>query len=608
MILQRLVEYYDRLASEADTATVLPRPGFSLQKISFCVVLNPDGTLNSFESLFDIVRGKKIARQLLVPGQSKPSGSGINPCFLWDNATYMLGFKTADPEDATPEKIRERAIRSFEAFRDRHVAAEREIDDPSFHAVCSFLQSWSPDEAEQYQDVLSEVTANFGVFRIAGQMQYVHDSAAVMAYLSRQEAAAENEGRIVVGDCLVTGKWEPIARLHEPKIKNVRGAQAAGALLVSFNDAAYESFGKSQSYNAPVGTTAVFKYANSLNFLLNRSDRKIFLGDATVVFWAERATPLEQFVSDLFDDPPAETEAPAENEERARQARLFLSQLRDGIATGEALDDNDSTRFFILGLSPNASRIAVRFWCDSTVGQMKALLGHHLRDVDLVGARDERPLTVKRLTLAAGRAETDHRGRFAGKYDADSISPLLAGAIARAILTGGSYPQTLLTSMLSRLRSDGVITHSRIAAVKACLNRNSRLRGNSLEVSVALDRTRTDAAYLTGRLFALLEKVQLASADSELNTTIKDRYFSSASMTPAVVFPRLLRLSQFHLAKLETGLKIFFDRQIGEVVGLLDGFARHFTIEQQGLFAIGYFHQRQDLYTSKKSETEGVSQ
>lgn len=607
MILQRLVEYYDRVASDADTATVLPRPGFSLQKISFCAVLNPDGTLNSFESLLDVVGGRKIPRQLLVPGQSKPPGNGINPCFLWDNASYMLGFKTADPADANPERTRERVIRSFEAFRDRHVTAEKEIDDPSFHAVCRFLQSWSPDKAEQHQDVLSEVTANFGVFRIAGQMQYVHDSAAVMAYLSRLEAAEEDEGSIE-GNCLVTGKWEPIARLHEPKIKNVRGAQAAGALLVSFNDAAYESFGKSQSYNAPVGTTGVFKYANSLNFLLNRRDRRIILGDATVVFWAERATPLEQFISDLFDDPPAEAEAPAENEERARQTRLFLSQLRNGIATGDALDDNDSTRFFILGLSPNASRIAVRFWCDSMVGQMKALLGHHLRDVDLAGVRDERPLTVKRLTLATGRAETDHRGRFAGKYDADSISPLLAGAIARAILTGGPYPQTFLTSMLSRLRSDGVITHSRIAAVKACLNRNSRLRGNPLEVSVALDRNRNDAAYLSGRLFALLEKVQIASADSELNTTIKDHYFPSASMTPAVVFPRLLRLSQYHLAKLDTGLKIFFDRQIGEVVGKLDGFARHFTIEQQGLFAIGYFHQRQDLYTSKKSETEGVSQ
>lgn len=607
MILQRLVEYYDRLAGEADTATVLPRPGFSLQKISFCVVLNPDGTLNSFESLFEMVRGKKISRQLLVPGQSKPSGSGINPCFLWDNATYMLGFKTADPADLNPERTRERAIKSLEAFRERHLAAERVIDDPSFHAVCNFLQNWSADSAEQNRDVLDEITGSFGVFRIAGQMQYVHDSAAVMAYLSRLEAAEENEGSIE-GNCLVTGKWEPIARLHEPKIKNVRGAQPSGALLVSFNDAAYESFGKSQSYNAPVGTTAVFKYANSLNYLLNRSDRRIFLGDATVVFWAERATPLEQFVSDLFDDPPADAAAPAENEERARQARLFLTQIRDGVAAGSALDEDDSTRFLILGLSPNASRIAVRFWCDSTVGQLKALLGRHLRDIDLAGARDERPLTVKWLTLATGRAETDHRGRFSGKYDADSISPVLAGAMARAILTGGPYPHTLLTSMLNRLRADGVITHPRIAAIKACLNRNSRLRGNPLEVSVALDRNRIDAAYLTGRLFALLEKVQLASADSELNTTIKDRYFSSASMTPAVVFPRLLRLSQYHLAKLETGLKIFFERQIGEVVGMLDGFARHFTIEEQGLFAIGYFHQRQDLYTGRKSNTEGVSQ
>jgi CRISPR-associated protein Csd1 len=195
----------------------------------------------------------------------------------------------------------------------------------------------------------------------------------------------------------------------------------------------------------------------------------------------------------------------------------------------------------------------------------------------------------------------DDNRRFKG-YDANAISPLLAGAISRAVLTGGPYPQMLLGAMLNRLRADGVINHVRVAAIKACLTRNSRLQGNPKEVPVALDVTRTDPAYVTGRLFALLEKIQSDSANGDLNATIKDRYFSSASATPSVAFPRLLRLSQHHLAKMDIGQKIYYEKQLGEVMNKLTGFAHHLNLEQQGLFAVGYFHQRQDLFTSKKKE------
>lgn len=604
MILQRLVEHYDRLAADARAGGALPRPGYSLQKVSFCVVLHPDGRLNSFESLLDGDEGKKHPRELLVPGQAKPPGSGINPCFLWDNAAYMLGHRPDDPSDANLERTRERTQNSFEAFRQRHLEAESAVSDPAFSAVCTFLRNWRPELAGEFTAVLQEIAGSFGVFRIAGETRFVHDRPLVSAYHARLENAS-NEAGEVTGFCLVTGKQGPVARLHEPKIKNVRGAQAAGALLVSFNDPAYTSYGKDQSYNAPVGVPAVFKYANALNYLLNRRDRRIYLGDATVTFWAEQATRLEEFVSDLFDEPPAAADAPEEDQERVRQARLFLSQLREGAAAAGAMDEASHTRFFILGLSPNASRVSIRFWTDTTVAELQQVLARHLSDIELVGARTDAPLTVKRMVLATGRAEFDPKGRFTGKYDAKNIPPALAGAVARAVLTGGAYPRTLLAAMLNRLRSDGEVNHPRLAAIKACLNRNSRLHGNFKEVTVALDKGRNDAAYVTGRLFALLEKAQKDSVDGELNATIKDRYFSSASMTPNVVFPRLLRLNQFHLAKMETGRKIYFEKQIDEVMGKLRNFDRHFNIENQGLFAIGYFHQHQDLYTSRKGDPEG---
>jgi CRISPR-associated protein Csd1 len=588
VILQRLVEYYDRIAGDAASASKLPKQGYSLQKVSFCVVLTSEGRLQQFQSLLD---DDKTAPSILVPGQSKPPGSGISPCFLWDNSAYMLGFK---PDDPKPERTRA----SFEAFRDKHLSLEREINSGAFCTVCAFLRGWSPPLGTRHADDLKEITRNFGVFRIAGQERFVHEDAAVVAWwLSGGIGGDDGAPR---GVCLVTGQENAIARLHEPKIKGVRDTQSAGALLVSFNDSAYESYGKSQSFNAPVGISAAFKYTNALNFLLGREDRRVSLGDATVVFWAERPTPIEGFISDLLSERTVSLSGvPAEDQRRVDELRLFLSQLRHGHTTDKAVDPEGETRFFILGLSPNASRIAVRFWLDTTVAEMANRLRQHMEDVELGGAReDDLPLMIRRIVQATGRAETDAKGRVKG-YDGGSTSPLLAGAVTRAVLTGGPYPEALLSAMVRRMRSDGAISRPRIAAIKACLNRNSRLRGNSKEVPVALDPSRTEPAYITGRLFALLEKIQEDGSEGSLNATIKDRYFSSASATPRVVFPRLIRLSQHHLAKLDRGRKVYREKQLGEIIGKLDGFPTHFNLEDQGLFAVGYFHQRQDLFTRK---------
>src|SRR5271166_2027985 len=341
MILQRLAEHYDRITSAGNNVHI-PKPGFSLQKISFCVVLEPDGRLNSFQSLQEQVGKRLVARQLNVPGQAKSAGKGVNPCFLWDNAAYMLGYK---PDDPAPE----RTAKCFEAFRRRHLDAEQQVKDPAYSAVCAFLRSWSPQDAQQYSKLLSEIATNFGVFRIAGEEGFVHER--VSDYLARTETEKSSEVDELQGTCLVTGRFAPIARLHEPKIKGVAKAQPAGGLLVSFNEPAYESYRKTQSYNAPVSTEAVFKYANALNHLLDQTNRRISLGDSTVVFWAERRHPLEEFVSDLLGDRvSADQSGATEDQERVRQTRQFLTQLRDGVAESDAVDADSRTRFYILGL------------------------------------------------------------------------------------------------------------------------------------------------------------------------------------------------------------------------------------------------------------------
>ncbi len=591
MILQRLAEHYDRIGNE------LPRPGLSIQKISFCIALEPDGRLNSFQSLQERLGRLLVAKPMIVPGQSKPSGQGLNPRLLWDNASYLLGWSSnPDPDKAA------RAVQAFEAFRQKHTEIENRIHHPAFSAVCSFLRGWSPQQAFDYAELFKKIATNFGVFRIAGEMQYVHDAVTVPTETEDHgDASNASKARRL---CMVSGEMDEIARLHEPKIKGISGAQSSGALLVSFNDSAYESYGKSQCYNAPVGSLTAFKYANALNYLLNRRDRRVALGDSTVVFWADHTSPLEDCLSELFSGSiPNDEEVLEEDLERVGQAKLLLTQLRDGTVLSSATeDDSRLTKFFLLGLSPNASRISVRLWVEGDAAELRRSLGQHLRDIALDGDRDGRLLALRRIVAASGR--WDDRTL---KFETYRVSPQFACDLARSVLTGAAYPQSLLATMIRCVRSDGEVAYARVAAIKACLVRNSRLHGNPLEITVKLNPDEINAGYNCGRLFALLEKAQSDSAGGHLNSTIKDRYFSAASTTPARVFPQLFRLSQYHLAKMKTGHKIYYERQFAEAAGHIDQFPRQLSLEDQGRFVIGYFHQRQDLFTSKKGKEEGMN-
>ena len=317
---------------------------------------------------------------------------------------------------------------------------------------------------------------------------------------------------------------------------------------------------------------------------------------------------FEDCLSEFFTDPlPKGDVVVEEDQERLRQAKILLTQLRDGTEQ-EIINSNDGqpTKFFLLGLSPNASRISVRLWVEVDATELQKRLGQHLRDIALDGNWNDEILTLQRIVRATGRAERDSKGKVKS-FNTENVSPKLAGDLARSVLTGTAYPQSLLTTMLRRIHSDGEVAYARVAAIKACLLRNSRLRGNPLEVSTMLDPNNTDPAYCCGRAFALLEIIQKDSAGEGLNRTIKDSYFSSASTTPSLVFPRLCRLSQHHLAKLDTGHRIHREKQLGEVLNHLTVFPRLLSLEDQGKFVLGYFHETKDVYTSKKDKEEGAS-
>jgi len=580
MILDALVRHYDRLADDPDSG-IAPF-GFSRQNIGFAVVLNPDGSLHAIEALTDESSGKPRPVAMVVPGQSKPPGAGINPCLLWDNPTYMLGHV---PEGREAEWARSR----FESFRDRHLALREQINTPSFEAVCVFLAAWNPADLANRSDTEPLGRPGFGVFQLRTENRYIHDTPEVLAYWRDQLSAGRVDG-VNLGFCLVTGEESSIARLHEPKIKGVTGGQSSGATLVSFNESAYDSLGKSQGENAPVSERATFAYATALNALLNDNQHRVQFGDTTCVFWAEApetgAPEAAAEALGVF----AHFQAEDDGEDTRSALHDFLERFRRGKGGADTAPlDQARSNFYILGLAPNAARISVRFWHQCTVAELAERLARFRSEIAIVPDHpDPRPLTLWALLRETARETKD-------------IPPLLGGAFARAILLGVKYPEALITAISRRIVADRDINYRRAAAIKAWLIRN-----HQQETTVALDTARTDTAYLLGRLFATYEKVQKDALGDKLNRTIRDSYLASASSTPAGIFPRLYRLSQHHLSNLrrdKPGLAYVREQLLGEIADKLNNFPKHLNLRDQGLFALGYYHQTQDFYKKPAKET-----
>ncbi|MBF0109519.1 MAG: type I-C CRISPR-associated protein Cas8c/Csd1 [Magnetococcales bacterium] len=598
MILQSLYHLYDRLAREPEYGVA--EPGFSQQKLTFSVILTEDGTLNSIqdereEITIPLKNGKSkqamTAKPRIVPGQAKPSGSGIHPGFLWNNATYLLGYDTKDK----PERTRA----CFAAFRKHHLELEQQIADPGFSAVCRFLESWSPERGVDFPH-LAELNTGFGVFRLQGALEYVHDRPIIQAWWRRNlpgSVPEEGDKENVRGMCLISGlPDQSMARLHEPKIKGVHGTQSAGAPLVSFNDETFTSYAKEQSFNAPVSQHAAFRYCTAINALLDgpRKGRHRFsLAGDTVALWTGQKTVSEDLLAGFFTDGAGgNRQDDAQDVETLRHMEGFLMALRHGSGNLNVIGDDPMTPFYLLGLSPNAGRMSVRFWNVSTLGSFIECLRDHYSALKIAvqhGPDSKHPdpefIPVWRILRETVR-------------DTKDIPPLLGGALLRAILGGGPYPNALAAALIRRIRADRVINYCRAAMLKAWLTRSAHYQG---EPPVSLDSERTEPSYRMGRLFAALEKTQ-EEALPGINATIRDRFFGAASATPGAVMPRLLRTYQHHLAKLNPGAKINRERLIQEIMNGIDKIPKSLSLEEQGAFAIGYYHQRQSFFTRNEAK------
>lgn len=582
MLLQSLADLYHRLEDDDERYGIAPR-GFSPQKITFRVVLRLDGSLFAIEDARDHSGARPRPRRMIVPGSGKPSGPGINPNFLWDQSRYMLGYK---PKDSNPSRTEE----CFLAFRDRHLALRGEIGCEEFEAVCVFLEGWEPSEGPTHEILEEAAKTGFGIFTILGRPTEVHEVPEIREWWSAREANQPSDAP--VSQCLITGDRGPVARLHE-KIKGVAGAQSSGAPLVGFNDPAYESYGLSQSFNAPVSEKAAFRYTSALNALLDGPARDLHrrvIGDLTLVFWTERATPQEDYLLALITDGEAQAvEQVGQNPTTLQSISAFMDRLRVGMfSPGSVHREADDANFVLLGLSPNAGRISQRFLVRDSLGRLEANLAAHFRHIGLEPQpprgkwRGDPEFPSVRLILRETARESK------------DIPPLLEGALLRSIVTGERYPRALFSAVMRRIRADRAVDYLRCSVLKGYLVRNL-----NRELPMTLDLTRSDPPYLLGRLFAALEKTQQDALGSKLNSTIRDSYYSSASATPGVVFPRLLRTYQHHLSKLEGGMRVNRERLIQDILGEAREFPGSLSLEDQGVFAIGYYHQRKDFFTPK---------
>ncbi len=606
MILSALNSAYRRLSAE-DGPDALPPFGFAVAKVAGAVMLDGQGR---FLDLLDLrsTEGKRLVPQLMaVPQPPQRPGKGVSSGFLYDNGGYLLGYDGKDK----PERVREK----FTACRDRHQAILGGVDDPLARAVLAHFARWDADTAAERLAGKEELAGNWLVFLIldaaVGSQRYAHEAPALRDAWARHAAAAA-EGA-TEGQCLVTGETGPIARLHPP-IKGVGKAKGGGAPLVSFNIAASTSYGKDQSFNAPVGEVAAFGYTTALNHLLRPDVGQVLtIGDTTVVVWAERASKAEALVPallepsmDVWSQTAAEDEGESHARVRAGDLRAMLADMRKGLeVTDPDLLADEEVAFHVLGLSLNVARLSVRIWDVATVAEMLTRLRDHHHDLALVVDHPKRPLCPSLWILAQETRPKDGDGKARGANSLDSMRKL-HGDIARAVLTGQPYPRTIPALLMARFRADGHVTHPRAALLKAEYNRRRRLAGHPEEmIPMALDRGRTEVGYCLGRLFSVLEHLQNAAHGGSVNAGIGQKFLSSASATPQTVFPHLLRLKGAHLKKVareRRGRDRWYEGLFDEILEAVESFPATLSPDQQGLFFVGYYHQRQDLFRSKSKD------
>lgn len=579
MILQALVSYYETLSARGE----LPQPGWAPVKVSYVLNLDDQGDITTVVCIKEeVTRGKKkalVPQIIQLPAPVKRT-AGVTANFLCDNSSYILGAdKKGKPK---------RSLECFQACKTLHETLLVSVEEPAARALLSFFDHWQPEKLTEHpafahQDMEDLLASANLIFRYRGR--YLHEIPAIRQAWQDYYNNSQDSQQF---PCLVTGKLAPVAQLH-PSIKGIYGAQSSGASLVSFNAPAFCSYDREQGLNAPTSQYAAFAYGAALNYLIATQNTRV--GDVTLLFWAESgeeayADALKRFGFGGGDE---------DDQYKEEDLKGLMESLAEGADVewdGTRIDPNMT--FYILGISPNAARLSVRFFLRNSFGQFIRSVKAHYDRLEIV-----RPSFDPFDNIPVWRMlkETVNPNSREKKPAAD-----MAGDTLRAILTNTPYPATLLNGVTLRIRADREMNRTRAAILKAYYLKNRNPFVPEEVLTVSLNQDSNHEAYVLGRLFSVLEAIQ-SDANPGINATIRDKYFSSASATPGVVFPTLVNLAQKHLRKLDEGKKIFYDKQLTELMSKLgETYPNRMNLPQQGAFQLGYYHQTQYRFTKKEDK------
>lgn len=623
-ILHALTKLYDRLdrRGQRDGLAVIPPPGLKFAEIDFVLEIDREGQPLALKS--KIPANGRRGPKLMVPGTAfnpKPAKgepiwedlsfrnrtSGRRSYLFWDKSSYLFGVAAKKNSKPVEAEVNKKSREDFEAFVAGHRQLLADQADPDFQALLRFLETWSPDRWTASGFTVDALDKNIAI-QVTGARGRIDEKIESRA-LARNVVAAKTEPR----PCILSDSVRPYAAAH-PQFRGVRGAQSSGASLVSFNWDAFESYGQDKAETAPVSEEAAFKYGAALSWLLDRANSRAFrLGETTVVFWADEtsaadgeveAVAIEDELADLFGTPVTPSEASDEIDEESEdtestdetdvdaEQELKMVQQADDARTQRAAPDiaklAPNTRLHILGLSPNAGRIAVRFWLVDTWGHIAENIAAHHNGMHIEPkdhSSDRKPYALLYEMAVLGEAK--------------NIVPRLGGELARAVLTSGTYPRTLYAALIARIRADKTVNAARAGLCKAIINREQQRE----DLPVALNSESSDSAYNLGRLFACYEYAERSVA--ERNASVKDKYVGAASATPRRVFPILMRGYEHNasvLAKGESNQRGAGIKASKAVRQILDRFGEvafptALALQDQGRFFVGYYHQLSAFYT-----------
>ena len=606
MILQALYNYYEAMRKAHRIAT----PGLEVKPIRWVIVIREDGTFVRLKDLKDPSDKKSKGQDYLVPAGLKRSGKCPPAQPFWDNRKYILGYEeSAEGVSSCTDRLED-----FKRVMDE--IAELYPNNASFKAVCRFYEHYRGAETPLPEEAHTEriLASDWMTFQLQGDTELLATQEDAHDYAAQAYNTEENLGR-----CLITGEEKPLAAFHA---RIVAPGSQAGATIASFNDPAYLSYGKKQGENAPISKYASFAHTTALNDLLRNEQTRYTLGDISYVFWnsnLDDPSINETFRTVIFEgvkDDDAQEQSDTDDEQPKRKGKSKKKAPNPTQGTYKVLEQfkairgnrgqgqhwEDERQFYVLGLTAGG-RITIKYWQQGTVSEIFDRVYQHLVDMNIIswdGNVDEEDPPLRSLYGIVKSVSSPSKS--------STFAMNLVQSIVESILNGTPYPMTLQQACINRITQERTVTELRAAILKGCINRKARTYNNITTLDMALDKQNDNIAYLAGRLFAVLEQIQQASLGKGVNATIRDRFYTSASTRPNMVMGRLISLSNHHLSKLrkeKPGLAVTLEKLLGEIFSLIPAevptFPATFSLDEQSLFAVGYYHQKVDSYKKKEN-------